>query len=236
MTQRVFDDIERERDRRRRHSRFHYRPDLRTLYISVPSGPREQATGALSSHIISASRRVAGVSGSLNARRFSSDDPQIPGTKEAAYAFRPRPSVSGHRWPALVIETGCSESLTQLRQGMHWWFAASRHEVKIVLLVELDKDGRRIRILKYTEDWPPSLGQTITRASLTPTKTNAVLRHTNVITPAGNSFHQYHVDRGDLVLEFALLFRRQPDAAAGEDDIVISVPELELLATETWDD
>lgn len=43
-----------------------------------------------------------------------------------------------HPWPTLVIETGYSQSIIALRQQMRWWFTASQHRVKIVLLIKLD--------------------------------------------------------------------------------------------------
>lgn len=41
-------------------------------------------------------------------------------------------------WPILIIEAGDSESLGELYNDMRWWFSASDHQVKIVLLAKFD--------------------------------------------------------------------------------------------------
>jgi hypothetical protein len=42
-------------------------------------------------------------------------------------------------WPTLVIEAGYSQTLNRrLRDQVAWWFRASAHQVKIVLLIKMD--------------------------------------------------------------------------------------------------
>ncbi|KAH8909772.1 hypothetical protein BR93DRAFT_418618 [Coniochaeta sp. PMI_546] len=57
----------------------------------------------------------------------------------------------GGSWPTLVIDAGDSESILALQDDMRWWFSASNHDVKIVLLAKFDRrhqkslsrDGKR---------------------------------------------------------------------------------------------
>ncbi|KAI1773125.1 hypothetical protein F4818DRAFT_423331 [Hypoxylon cercidicola] len=139
------------------------------------------------------------------------------------------------QWPTLVIEAGASESLAQLRLDMQWWFAASNHEVKIVLLAKLDA-GRRIITLEKWEEGPvaPRPGATTPRqaAALRPILQQTSTIHRN--EEATNSI-SYDVTRGALVLEFGLLFLRSPREEEGEGDIIISASDLEWYAACVWD-
>lgn len=51
-------------------------------------------------------------------------------------------------WPTLVIEAGDSESLGELHNDMRWWFSASNHDVKIVLLAKFEHNRREIILQK----------------------------------------------------------------------------------------
>lgn len=136
----------------------------------------------------------------------------------------PRPDRAGpNSWPTLVIEAGHSESLRQLQADVGWWFSASNHGVKIVLLAKLDQEQRQI-ILERWEEEPPSLrpGATMTRASASRPK----LRQSIRITRDSN------VADSPLVLPFILLFLRAP--GPGEQNIVMSIPELQEYAADVW--
>lgn len=56
-----------------------------------------------------------------------------------------------------------SESLARLRDDMHWWFGASNHQVKILLLIDRDKNAQKIGAYKYTEVWAPKSGTLASR-------------------------------------------------------------------------
>ena len=49
------------------------------------------------------------------------------------------PTIPGRNWPTLVAAASVSQTLSGLHDVMRWSFAASDHEVKIVLLLKLDK-------------------------------------------------------------------------------------------------
>lgn len=234
--------IERERDVRRRKFRLFFQPEAGLVHITVPSGPHEDVTNALGLIIGSTTARQGRLGKGSGATTFTSENTQVSGIKEADYSLKPnrppRPpggdgNSAGQKWPTLVIETGYSETISQLRHDMHWWFGASNHQVKIVLLIDLDRRTQRIAVYKYTEDWPLPPATTVTRASNT--LTNPILRHTNVITPIANARPAaYQVDRTDLVLEFRLLFLRPPQPGTNEADFVITTQDLEMVAEDTW--
>ncbi|KAF3767004.1 hypothetical protein M406DRAFT_274460 [Cryphonectria parasitica EP155] len=132
--------------------------------------------------------------------------------------------------PTLVIEAGYSESLQRLRNDMQWWFSASNHGVKIVLLVKFDPRRQEILLEKWEEEprgQRPGAATTRSMGSLAPVK-----RQTVTITKDPTSPDTYNVARGALVLSFRLLFLRDPNP--GEGDIVFSIQDLEEIAQSVW--
>lgn len=61
--------------------------------------------------------------------------------KEADQSFTPSGQpYENEDWPSLVIETGLSESESQLRADAHWWFVNSRYQVKMVVLLYIQRN------------------------------------------------------------------------------------------------
>lgn len=133
-------------------------------------------------------------------------------------------------WPTLVIEAAVSETLSELRGDMRWWFRASGHQVKIVLLARLAQPERTITLEKWVEVHEPRPGVT-TRAAA---QVQPRLQQTITITRATASTNpaSYTVHRGALRLEFNLLFLRQP--RAGEADVVLDTRSLQEYAAKVW--
>ncbi|KAI1802541.1 hypothetical protein F4811DRAFT_529107 [Daldinia bambusicola] len=134
-------------------------------------------------------------------------------------------------WPTLVIEAGDSESLSALQDDMRWWFSASDHDVKIVLLAKFDHENQRIIIEKWEEALQIRPGATTTRRAATGPILQPVLRQHITIT-RDIPTDSYHVTRGALVLSFRLLFLRDPSPQEG--DYVISIAELQDYARDVW--
>lgn len=120
-------------------------------------------------------------------------------------------------WPTLVILAGASESLNQLRADMRWWFVASTHDVKIAILARFDQRQFRIILEKWEEQ----------AATLRP-----VLQQVITITRDATTPVSYNVSSSALVLEFRLLFLRNPSPL--EKDVVISVQSLQEYAELVW--
>ncbi len=153
---------------------------------------------------------------------------------EGDSAAGPRPARAfKEAWPTLVIEAGDSESHRRLRKDMRWWFNASNHDVKIVLLAKLHQNRGSI-VLEKWEKRPITTrqGAATTRAiaahiaagDLEPT-----LQHTmQIIRNQATNPVSYDVTRGTLILHFRPLFLRAP--GPGEQDIVFSIADLQTFA------
>lgn len=118
---------------------------------------------------------------------------------------------------------------------MRWWFGASNHEVKIVLLAKLNRNARNITIEKWIEvpaQIRPGATNTRAAAQLEPDCSQTISITQNPGNP-GNPV-SYDITRGDLRLEFDLLFLRQP--GGGESDIIISMERLRVYAECVWEE
>lgn len=158
---------------------------------------------------------------------------------EADSSGGPSPLRSGpDDWPTLVIEAGDSQTLEELHRDMNWWFSASDHQVKIVLLAKLERSQRKITIEKWTEvPAPARQGATTTRAAAAAAAMGTpMLRprkdQTITIIQVPGSPPSYNVDSRPLVLEFQHLFLQQP--GPGQEDIIITIPELQAYARDVW--
>ncbi|VUC23664.1 unnamed protein product [Clonostachys rosea] len=128
------------------------------------------------------------------------------------------------RWPMLVIETGYSQSLQQLRDDSKWWFEESNHQVKIVVLIKLHtgplgkmtvEQWRERPIDSSSGQLEPVYQQVIDIAQISATA--------NRTLPLS-----YSVTESALELKFSDLFLRDP--GHGEGNIVIEIEDLQGLA------
>jgi uncharacterized protein (DUF924 family) len=117
-----------------------------------------------------------------------------------------------------------SFSITDLRAGMRWWFEASNHDVKIGILAKFyratDPQQHRLLLEKWVETPEPTLSQEITI-------------HQTPANRATGAPASYVVNGGPLRLEFSRLFLRNP--RHWEQDIIISVQELQGYAVDVWE-
>ncbi|KAI2618532.1 hypothetical protein GGR54DRAFT_631107 [Hypoxylon sp. NC1633] len=143
----------------------------------------------------------------------------------------PFPTPPGRKgWPTLVIESGHSESMEQLRNDVKWWFQASDHEVKIILLAKFDHHREEILLEKYEEELYTRPGATMTRAASRPVRRQSISISRNTATNPPT----YNVTSGTLSLSFRLLFLRDPDPTRGEGDFVWTLAEMEQYAERVW--
>ncbi|KAF4124621.1 hypothetical protein GMORB2_5287 [Geosmithia morbida] len=98
----------------------------------------------------------------LNRERISTGPTTYPmdghGSRgEADSAGLPLSRHQEDTWPTIVFESGYSQSQSSLRQKMRFWSSRSAHQVKTVILVEVDpgSDDRRISIDPWRKR-PPS--------------------------------------------------------------------------------
>ncbi|KAK7429761.1 hypothetical protein QQZ08_003787 [Neonectria magnoliae] len=146
----------------------------------------------------------------------------------------PKPErVGKEAWPTLALEAGYSQTLPGLRRKMRWWFTASDHQVKIVLLAKFQREhGKRIIIEKYVEVPQVRPGATMTRAAARAMQLEPTCTQATIITEDPSNPSSYNVTRGAVRLEFHLLFLRQP--RQGEGDVVISIQQLQEYARDVW--
>ncbi|KAK3906413.1 hypothetical protein C8A05DRAFT_40759 [Staphylotrichum tortipilum] len=233
VSPRDFTEIEHEREKRACHIRFReYNRNRQLLLITIPTFIHE----ALHLRLFSRIYHQIALSGNedswapIGAATFRA---QHPGGDdgEGDSAGGPEPERCAGAWPTLVIEAGVSQSLAGLRLRMQWWFAASQHDVKIVLLTQFDRAHRTITLEKWEEM------ATVARPGAIATRSAAavrpVLRQTITITrDATVDPAVCMVTSGALVLGFRELFLREPGPAEG--DVVLSVEQLERYAAGVW--
>ncbi|CAG9940634.1 unnamed protein product [Clonostachys rosea f. rosea IK726] len=207
-------------------------PDQHLLIITIPSMPHEVVIARLERFFIT------GVVAQgldlhwigLNSTTYINQNNGTAGEGDASGGpFIPGVGAVQH-WPTLVIESGYSQTLTQLRAQMAWWFRASAHQVKIVLLLKMDASSPADILIEKWQEIPLQNrpGATNTRASgaLGPNLIQVInIRRINNAAP--HAPQSYTVTRGDLRLDFALLFLRQP--GQGEGDIIIGIQQLQWL-------
>ncbi|CAG8016442.1 unnamed protein product [Penicillium nalgiovense] len=153
--------------------------------------------------------------------------------KQADQGFIPpsrRPSAPGlpPGWPTLTIETGLSESLSQLRQDALWWLSNSSGEVRIVLVISISKRKDRV----FTEIWqlaPPNSPRPLTRAyiqTLCQQSPNIPpLVQQQAVSQQAYCAHEIEISANGvtgapLTLPFIAVYDRPP--AQGEGDIVLT--------------
>jgi hypothetical protein len=130
-------------------------------------------------------------------------------------------------WPTLVLETGLSESLPQLRMDTRWWLANSQGQVKIVILIAIDRAVKNIHLEKW--ECRPRRYNTRSRPNAThePTQIQTIDIDANSVvtgTPPATT--------PSLVLGFQDLFLRHP--IWQEQDVIFSEDELRNYARDIW--
>ncbi|PKK41601.1 hypothetical protein CI102_13963, partial [Trichoderma harzianum] len=155
VSRQTYENICAERaERRRRYRFFLYLGEIQNLIITMPN----PCHGAASRHlecVLARKINAMGLSGEwlhegsiTYLERFDGD---LLSSGEANLAGRPsflRPSIL-HDWPTIVVDFGPSNSMPLLRKKASWWFRASRHDVKVVLLFEVNTSTGDITI----EQW-----------------------------------------------------------------------------------
>ncbi|KAK4143806.1 uncharacterized protein C8A04DRAFT_28593 [Dichotomopilus funicola] len=231
-----FADIERERDKRRHKFRFRrYNSDSQILFITIPTDVHEALhvgiyEGYRDQLVRSGSERGWTTIASATRRAHHSHPGGNGGEGDSTGGPKPERHTKG-AWPTLVVEAGVSESLNELHDDMRWWFAASNYNVKIVLLAKFEHAHGTITLERWEEEARGTRpGATTTRhlAAIEPVR-RQIITITQDLTTDPIS---YLVTSGALVLDFRLLFLRDP--GPGEGDVVLSVQQLEAYAGDVW--
>lgn len=143
-----------KRDSRRRKFRLRrYNANRGTLIITIPTAIHEQLHSRLYDTAFKFQLMQMGLFFQWDDKastRYQSRDEfgRDKDGGEGDSTGGPIPARDGrNQWPTLVIEAGVSQ--LELRNDMNWWFAASNHDVKIVVLVKLQQSRQQILIEKW---------------------------------------------------------------------------------------
>jgi hypothetical protein len=243
VSQSEYDSIDEEREKRRRKFRFFYQANKRQLRVTLPSGPHERGHAVLfdvlRANMVTVPKMPPWIP--CAATKYGSPDGQSSKEPDSGGFPGGRDTSGGDAaWPALVIECGMSQSMASLHASMRWWFWASEHRVKVVLLLKLYQQTRTMVLEKFVEE-----PVTVVRPGATTTRSSSIhslqrqlqpaLKQTITIASVPNSNPiEYRATSGALVLAYELLYRRAPGLGSGERDVVISEAEMEALAPEVW--
>jgi len=163
VTESQLDKIQQLRDTRYKSLRFFYLNEPKTLIVKPMTigGLHEQAMSRFAEMFKEKVARIRpGLAQDLIDMRGTTYVANL-GRKEADSAFRPESSrPTRAHWPTLVVETGVSQSLSQLRVAANWWLCNSWGNVNIVLLFSIDEENREILI----EQWEGSRPAVTTRS------------------------------------------------------------------------
>ncbi|KAK0655359.1 hypothetical protein B0T16DRAFT_320028 [Cercophora newfieldiana] len=229
-----FTEIDREREKRRRKFRFRrYDSKSQILTISIPTRIHEALH--LELYMLYCSQLVRNGTEeswiSTGRTTFQAEQGHPGGDSgEGDSTGGPWPERGGaDKWPTLVVESGYSQTLPELRKDMRWWFQASNHEVKIVILAKFDDQQHHILLEKWEEEAISSPQGAITRS-----RAAAMSQQNGLLNPVMRQSITITRDetRGPLVLGFRLLFLRDPGPQ--ERDIVLSIQDLQLYARRVW--
>jgi hypothetical protein len=149
----AFAELQREKEARRRKFRFRYDSASHNLIVTLGTALHERLHAELYSQV-----HYSLTDSGLSRRWTPIGHTTLPSlelaysggeTAEADSSGGPFPERAGpDAWPTLVVQSGDTKTLAQLREDMHWWFARSDHQVKIVLLAKFDHRRRVIQLEK----------------------------------------------------------------------------------------
>jgi hypothetical protein len=215
----------------------HY-TDIDLLIVKLPSVMHEKAHVNLAKRVVIALARM-GTPGlaedefcGVGAARFRGRR----SSKEGDSAYKPqsfRPNDPD--WPTIVIESGVSESLRRLRFDAGWWLTESRGDVKIVIIISIQRAKSRLQIEKWEHAPSRRLLPLRTPPNNLNNNPNNLIRQlpTKVqeITIVSNNVAGGPlpaVTGAPLVLEFDKIFLRP--AVLPETDLTFNVQELSAWA------
>ncbi|KAK4074452.1 uncharacterized protein Triagg1_5048 [Trichoderma aggressivum f. europaeum] len=218
-----------------------YTEDTRCLIITVVTGTHEIAHIRLNGEVSSQIRNMGlddswesyGSKSYYFGRRPSGSGGGGGGggEKQADSCGGPVPERRGG-YPTLVIESGYSQTLPAVREKIRSWFTDSDHQIKIIILAKIFPTERRILIERWEERPQGGCRQGVSTrwaSTLIPECCQTInITETSTIPPA------YQIASNDMVLDFRLLFLRNP--RQGEGDVIITQAWLQRYARRVWEE
>ncbi|PYH80076.1 hypothetical protein BO82DRAFT_241518, partial [Aspergillus uvarum CBS 121591] len=210
------------------HVRLNYFRDIETLVVKIPARETEQAHVNFWRIVLCASDKMGvGLKETCGLGATTFWGP-TGSAKEADSSFTNLHSRPSRQWPIWVIEAAIrpSESMLRLRAAAAWWAAHSAGSVKLVFLIETNRETKEVIVEQHvpvrwnypnTRSHLESGASPVWKASRVSTVT---IRTQGVDSPT--------IQGGPLVLEFESAFKRAPNPPL-EQDVMLS--ETKLL---TW--
>jgi hypothetical protein len=213
----------------------HY-TDINLLIVKLPSAEHEAAHlnigRDLIEKVVLMGMRAKELDG-VGASRF----PGRRSSKEGDSAWRPHSSRPNETdWPTIVIESGVSESLRRLRFDASWWLTESGGDVKIVIIISIQRAQNaqsRLQIEKWEHAssrgllplrMPNNTANNLIRQL--PTKVQEITIVSNTVSggPLLVTGGPFTITGAPLVLEFDKIFLRP--AVLPETDFTFNVQDL----------
>ncbi|CAK7232859.1 hypothetical protein SCUCBS95973_008400 [Sporothrix curviconia] len=241
-----FQALEAERDARGRKCRFFFLREAEMVIVTIPTGPHEQLHISFTINLNRAMSRM-GVENEWEWMAAEMYSASSGSAGEGDASGGPASVRTVIDWPTLVIESGYTQTIQSLRAKARWWFAASGHRIKVVLLVKMHLSQSSVQVEKWTEPAPTGRpGATTTRRSVQtgqaawqPVRRQVLEVLWTGATPIRAVPREdranpalYRVNGGPLTLGFAELFLRAP--VGGEHDFVLTDLELQHIAARAW--
>ena len=217
------------------------------LMVTIPTGQHERIHSYLDDSVVDQLRGMNITRDEWIGSGSQTSHSKRPGASGSVQGDSTRVTesrVERNSWPTLVIEVGHALPLNGLRLKMRWWFLASSHEAKIVLLAKLYRHLRLIRVEKWRERPYHRTGATMTRAAAAPSAVYPYLDQWVEIqmapgiteTDPARLNPASHVVASDgprpLRLEFDALLDCQQ--GPGQGDILFTVQDMQRLAVTAW--
>jgi hypothetical protein len=226
VTEANFAEFEKQRFKIHKGLRVTYCADINTLIIKVPTPEHESAIYKISTDFASRFTRM-GLSDITDLKGLGASTYKgLSVRKEADSCWRPlatRPHPMD--WPTLIVEVGVSQTLRMLRNCAKWWISNSQGQVKIVLLVKLNRAQRAIHIEKW--ECTTVTPRYNTRSNHLPTLTATQIQTFDI-----NANGVVTGDPPPLILHFQNILLRQP--IPPEQDLIYTTQDLQGWANSIW--
>ncbi|KIX00327.1 uncharacterized protein Z518_10466 [Rhinocladiella mackenziei CBS 650.93] len=247
VTKRHLAEIDRKRASIGKHTRMTHHTNTDLLIVKLmPSAKHEAAHLTLADDL---NHKLEGMGipkrslFPLGGTRFSGSS----SSKEGDAANKPRSRSQETDWPTIVFESGLSETLARLRHDAGWWLANSEGSVKIVIIISITPEEKRLQVEKWCLSQATTQRPT-TRAHpnpspLVPTRMQEITitqnptSTTNSTAQPGTTIQQSTatsctVAGAPLILEFEKLLLRAP--VPPEDNVILTATDLSDWANDFW--
>jgi hypothetical protein len=214
--------------------RCDYSRPFRTLIITMPSLPHEEAAVSFEVMILTLAKemQVFRRLEACGATRIDTPDR----SKQADRSWKP--TLQGREFPTVALEVGFSETTAKLEKDIAWWINESKGEVRMGTTVDIRRSGC-IEI----KSWTPAFDPSLYRGLATRSGRHVVERHADNLPPPqvtqrvllkrGRDGAGPTIEGEGLTIPFHTLL--EDDPGNGESDFVFTAEMLlHDLAERVW--